>query len=81
MICQTCSNPGVLNTVAGKDFYYCRTCKDEIKLEFVLMKPEIKLTKPKWYTFMTKDEFFAGRPAAYIDEWSSKYDFIFQDSV
>lgn len=30
MICSKCSTAGVLNTVAGKDFYYCRTCKDEI---------------------------------------------------
>lgn len=81
MICQTCSNPGVLNTVAGKDFYYCRTCKDEIKLELVLMKPEIKLTKPKWYTVLTEKEFFATRTTYYIDEMLSKYDVIFRNSV
>lgn len=33
MICSKCNTEGVLNTVLGKDFYYCRTCKDEIQLE------------------------------------------------
>lgn len=33
MICSKCNTEGVLNTVLGKDFYYCRTCKDEIRLE------------------------------------------------
>lgn len=32
MICQKCNNPGVLNSVLNKEFYYCRTCKDEINL-------------------------------------------------
>lgn len=30
MICKKCNNPGVLNSVMNKEFYYCRTCKDEI---------------------------------------------------
>lgn len=30
MICSKCDNLGVQNTVLGKSFYYCRTCKDEI---------------------------------------------------
>lgn len=30
MICQKCNNKGILNTVLGKDFFYCRNCKDEI---------------------------------------------------
>lgn len=33
MTCSKCNTEGVLNTVLGKDFYYCRTCKDEIQLE------------------------------------------------
>jgi hypothetical protein len=33
MICQKCNNVGILNSVLEKQFYYCRTCKDEIKLE------------------------------------------------
>lgn len=33
MICSKCKNVGILNTVLGKDFYYCRTCKEEILLE------------------------------------------------
>lgn len=33
MICGKCNNPGVLNTVLGKDFYYCRACKEEIILD------------------------------------------------
>lgn len=32
MICQKCNNQGILNTVLGRDFYYCRTCKEEINL-------------------------------------------------
>ncbi len=32
MICPKCTNPGVQNHANGKDFYYCRTCKDEIVL-------------------------------------------------
>lgn len=32
MICSKCNNAGVKNTVLGKEFYYCRTCKDEIGL-------------------------------------------------
>lgn len=33
MICKKCNNQGILNTVNGQDFYYCRTCKVEIFLE------------------------------------------------
>lgn len=32
MVCNKCFNPGVKNEVLGKEFYYCRTCKDEIGL-------------------------------------------------
>ena len=28
-----CGSTGVLNTILGKDFYYCRECKIEIELE------------------------------------------------
>lgn len=31
MNCHKCKTPGVKNQVLGKEFYYCRTCKDEIK--------------------------------------------------
>jgi hypothetical protein len=34
MICRKCKNPGIRNEVLGKEFYYCRTCKEEITLEF-----------------------------------------------
>lgn len=30
MTCDKCSQPGVLNSALGKDFYYCRSCKTEI---------------------------------------------------
>lgn len=30
MNCTNCNKPGVLNTILGKDFYYCPSCKDEI---------------------------------------------------
>ena len=35
MVCPKCKNVGILNTVLGKDFYYCKTCKEEILLEEV----------------------------------------------
>lgn len=33
MICNKCKNTGVLSSAGGQDFYYCRTCKEEIPLE------------------------------------------------
>ena len=33
MICSKCKNQGILNSAGGKEFYYCRTCKEEIGLE------------------------------------------------
>lgn len=33
MICNRCNQEGVRNQVLGKEFYYCRTCKDEIYLQ------------------------------------------------
>ncbi len=33
MVCDKCGTKGILNTVLGKDFYYCRGCKDEISLK------------------------------------------------
>lgn len=35
MMCQKCKNTGVLNTVNGQDFWYCRACKEEIMLDIV----------------------------------------------
>ena len=32
MICEKCKNPGVFVQLTQCEFYYCRTCKDEIKL-------------------------------------------------
>lgn len=43
MICQKCKNEGVRNSVLGKEFYYCRTCTDEIRLE------EPPADKPAYY--------------------------------
>lgn len=31
MKCNKCNNEGVRNEVLGKEFYYCRTCKVEIR--------------------------------------------------
>jgi hypothetical protein len=47
MICK-CGDSGVLCTVLGKNYYYCRTCRVELELEavkeapttFVYHKPE-----------------------------------------
>jgi len=36
MTCNKCKTDGVKNTVLGKDFYYCRTCKIEIENEPVV---------------------------------------------
>lgn len=33
MKCNRCGETGVHNIVLGKEFYYCRTCKDEVSLE------------------------------------------------
>jgi len=30
MICPKCKVAGIKNCANGKDFYYCRTCKEEI---------------------------------------------------
>jgi hypothetical protein len=36
MICQKCKNQGVfVKMLIGSDYWYCRTCKDEIELEIV----------------------------------------------
>jgi hypothetical protein len=35
MICIKCNETGVLNSVLGKEFYYCRNCKEEITLELI----------------------------------------------
>lgn len=35
MICNKCNNEGVAVTILNKTSYYCRTCKDDIKLEQV----------------------------------------------
>lgn len=47
MICPKCKNVGILNTVLGKDFYYCRTCKEEILLEEV--KTSTHISDPQEY--------------------------------
>jgi hypothetical protein len=39
VICQKCGNKGVLSSALGKDFWYCRTCKDEIRLDVVSPAP------------------------------------------
>lgn len=33
MTCPKCKKTGILNQANGKDFYYCRVCKEEIFLE------------------------------------------------
>ena len=32
MVCNKCNNVAVKNIVLHKEFYYCRTCKDEVSL-------------------------------------------------
>jgi DNA replicative helicase MCM subunit Mcm2 (Cdc46/Mcm family) len=33
MVCTKCKSDAILNTVLNKEFWYCRTCKDEVKPE------------------------------------------------
>lgn len=42
MICTKCKNDGVLNQANGKDFYFCKTCREEIVLEDKLADDEKK---------------------------------------
>lgn len=39
MICGKCNQPGVKNSALNKEFYYCRTCKDEIGLSSASASP------------------------------------------
>lgn len=67
MICTKCNNPGVLNTVNHQDFYYCRTCKEEILLEEVngnITAPMEDITQP---IYLDTPE---SNPFGYID-WGS----------
>ncbi len=34
MICSKCKTPGIKNQALNKEFYYCRTCKEEIIDEY-----------------------------------------------
>lgn len=36
MVCKKCNESGVLCEVLNKQYYYCRTCKEEIDLEIKL---------------------------------------------
>lgn len=44
MICSKCKNDGILNQANGKEFYYCRTCREEIILEEI-PKAEADITQ------------------------------------
>lgn len=41
MICPKCKNDGILNQANGKDFYFCKTCREEIILEEVQPSADI----------------------------------------
>lgn len=41
MICPKCKNDGVLNQANGKDFYFCKTCREEIILEEIQPSADI----------------------------------------
>lgn len=51
MICPKCKNEGILNSANFQEFYYCRTCKDEIKLDEVIKVDFSTSSKP-----LTQDE-------------------------
>jgi hypothetical protein len=50
MVCKKCKSDGIKNVANNKEFYYCRTCKDEILLE------QSTFEDPNWdsYLEMTK---------------------------
>lgn len=39
MVCSKCKSNGIENSALGKVFYYCRTCRDEIRAEPVAIQP------------------------------------------
>lgn len=45
MICFKCKNDGILNQANGKDFYFCKTCREEIVLEDVKPTAESDITQ------------------------------------
>lgn len=49
MICQ-CGATGILNEVLGKTFYYCRSCKDEIRLNETKEAAEKTFSVDYWPT-------------------------------
>lgn len=46
MICTKCNNAGILNSAGGNDFWFCTTCRDEIRLETVLPERTMIQLKP-----------------------------------
>lgn len=70
MICPKCKSDGILNTILGKDFYYCRTCKEEILLEEV---------DPDKGAIGKEDPFYLGDPTStdldtFDDDFSDFFD-------
>lgn len=56
MVCSKCKNAGILNTVLGKNFYYCKTCKEEIFLEEVVPpEPDYDYAAPIYYLETSDD--------------------------
>ena len=46
IICPKCRDNGVKNSAGGKEFYYCRTCKEEITEDgYMIGKSEVKMTE------------------------------------
>lgn len=45
MICSKCKSDGVKNQALGKDFYYCRTCKEEIEMEGIIGDDYLEMTQ------------------------------------
>lgn len=61
MICKVCYNKAVKNQALGKEFYYCRTCKEEV-------------TEEKGFQYTLED--FNEMPPSQ-DEFDSLYEIFF----
>lgn len=85
MICTKCNEEGIHNTANGKEFFYCRTCKEEIGLEspvtidiFQDLPKKDKDEYEDWLKFLTMNhhagdgDFYAqtlAEDAAYAEGW------------
>jgi hypothetical protein len=51
MTCSKCSTEAIKNTALGKDFFYCRQCKEEV------IETEIRMSSYGQLVYPTEDSF------------------------